>query len=61
MTREQRLQAMRAGRYAGLKRLPVTVCPYGQSTPDGRALASAWVREWTRHNPDAAQKIDFTG
>lgn len=53
MTRVERLTAMQGGREAALAGEPVTACPYSTSG-DGtqRALALAWVREWTRHQAE---------
>lgn len=52
---------MAAGRFAGERGKPVTDCPYEVAgTPVQRALANAWMREYLRANPDAADSVDLT-
>lgn len=59
MTRVQRFQAMRAGRVAGASDLPATACPYSTGDDTGRALASAWIREWFDAHPSAHASVSY--
>jgi len=59
LTDATRNAAIAAGRFAGERKRPVTDCPYPVAgTPVQRALANAWVREYLRANPDAANAVD---
>lgn len=61
LSEPQRQAAMTAGRFAGERNRPVTDCPYDMNaTPVQRALANAWMREYLRANPDAADSVDLT-
>lgn len=58
----ERQAAMAAGRFAGERQQPVTVCPYPVGgTPKQRALANAWMREYLRANPKAADAVSIDG
>jgi ribosome modulation factor len=57
----ERLEAMAAGRAAGLGGEPVLTCPYTQDTPDERALASAWVRAYLDAKPAARAAVSYDG
>ncbi|GAA4682076.1 Rmf/CrpP fold protein [Phytohabitans rumicis] len=61
MKLRERLDAMAAGRRAGLAGRPVTDCPYTQDTPNGRALTLAFVRAYLKVNPEAASAVSFEG
>lgn len=60
-TRVQRLRAMRAGRFAALRDLPATACPYPvNGTPAERVLVLVFLREYLHHRPPAPGAIDHT-
>jgi hypothetical protein len=62
MTREQRLDAMRAGQEAGRSGASILTCPYStQGTPTERALAGAWVREYLRAKPANEAAVSYDG
>lgn len=52
-TRVERLQAMRAARFAARRDMPATVCPYDPGSTDNkvRVLARVWVAEYLRVRP----------
>jgi hypothetical protein len=57
-----RQAAMAAGRFAAEHGHPATDCPHPvDGHPHDRALANAWMREYLRHHPDAADKaVNYT-
>jgi hypothetical protein len=59
MTRVERLNAMRAGDHAGRTGLAPSTCPYRLNTPDGKALASAWVRAYHEALPVGPPHVSY--